>query len=100
MNCNNINQITQQCGNPPSGCFDYSQLPRPGTLEQVDESTVGAFCVGQDGGFVTYDNPQTVQIKAAFVRQYGLAGLFFWHALSDAQGQRSLVYNSYMALHS
>jgi chitinase len=56
--------------------------------------------VGGDGGFVSYDNPRTVQIKARWAKSVGLAGLFFWHALADSKGTRSLVYNSYMALHS
>jgi chitinase len=54
------------------GSFDYNQLPRRGTKEQVDKRTVAAQCVGGDGGFVTYDNPETVKIKAAFCKQKGL----------------------------
>jgi chitinase len=88
------------CGNPPGGYFDFAQLPRPGTQEITDEACVASYCVGGDGGFVSYDSPQSVQIKAQWAKTMGLAGLFFWHALSDAKGTRSLVYNSYVALHS
>lgn len=54
------------------GSFEYNQLPRKGTKEQVDKRAVAAQCVGGDGGFVTYDNPDTVRVKAAFCKQKGL----------------------------
>lgn len=54
------------------GTFEYNQLPRKGTKEQVDKRAVAAQCVGGDGGFVTYDNPDTVRAKAAFCKQKGL----------------------------
>lgn len=54
------------------GSFEYSQLPRKGTKELVDKRAVAAQCVGGDGGFVTYDNPDTVKAKAVFCKQKGL----------------------------
>jgi len=54
------------------GSFEYKDLPRRGTKEQVDKRAVAAQCVGGDGGFVTYDNPDTVKMKAAFCKQKGL----------------------------
>jgi GH18 family chitinase len=36
------------------------------------KQAVGAYCVGGDGGFVTYDNPETVSAKAVFCKQKGL----------------------------
>lgn len=54
------------------GSFEYRELPRKGTKEQVDKRVIAAQCVGGDGGFVTYDNPETVKMKAAFCRQKGL----------------------------
>lgn len=54
------------------GSFEYKDLPRRGTKEQVDKRSVAAQCVGGDGGFVTYDNPDTVKMKAAFCKQKGL----------------------------
>ncbi|KAL1844800.1 hypothetical protein VTK73DRAFT_1769 [Phialemonium thermophilum] len=55
------------------GTFDYKDLPRKGTQEQVDKRAVAAQCIGGDGGFVTYDNPDTVATKAMFCKQKGLA---------------------------
>lgn len=82
------------------GTFDYRDLPRPGTQEQVDATIGAAYCVGGDGGFVTYDNPTTVKMKAKFVKQQGLQGLFYWTGTGDAPGARSLVYSGYEELHS
>ncbi|KAF2013446.1 glycoside hydrolase family 18 protein [Aaosphaeria arxii CBS 175.79] len=84
------------------GTFEYRDLPRPGATEHVDEQVGAAYCVGGDGGFVTYDNPQTVHMKARYVQQNGLAGLFYWTGTGDVcqhtQKDRSLVYNGFMGL--
>ena len=63
------------------GVFDYRELPRPGASELVDGDCGAAYCVGGDGGFVSYDNPTTVARKAQFVREKRLAGLFYWSVL-------------------
>ena len=68
-------------GGGNDGTFEYSQLPRKGTKEQVDKRSVAAQCVGGDGGFVTYDNPDTVKVKAAFCKQKGLAVSQYDHIL-------------------
>ncbi|KAK4105673.1 glycoside hydrolase family 18 protein [Parathielavia hyrcaniae] len=83
------------------GTFEYSQLPRKGTREQVDRRAVAAHCVGADGGFVTYDNPETVQVKATYCKQKVLGGLFYWSAPSDAkESKRSLITTGFKAFHS
>lgn len=106
------------------GTFEYNQLPRKGTKELVDKRAVAAQCVGGDGGFVTYDNPDTVKIKAAFAKQKGLGvrvsniiqlnlclqvieadgliqGLFYSCGPSDAkESKRSLITTGFKTLHS
>ncbi|KAG7293217.1 hypothetical protein NEMBOFW57_003263 [Staphylotrichum longicolle] len=83
------------------GSFEYKQLPRKGAKEQVDKRAIAAYCVGGDGGFVTYDNPDTVKVKANFCMQKGLGGLFYWSAPSDAkESKRSLITTGFKALHS
>ena len=82
------------------GTFEYKDLPRPGAQELVDEHVGAAFCVGGDGGFVTYDNPRTVQLKAHFVKQRRLGGLFYWTGTADVKGPRSLIETGYNSLHS
>lgn len=51
------------------GTFEYKELPRPGADEVVDTTTVAAWCTGGDGGFVSYDNPETVRLKARYVKE-------------------------------
>lgn len=62
------------------GSFEYNTLPRRGTKEQVDKRSCAAQCVGGDGGFITYDNPDTVKMKATFCKQKGL-GVSLIHSL-------------------
>ncbi len=80
------------------GTFEYRDLPRPGTHEQIDEGVGAAFCVGADGGFVTYDNPRTIQLKAHFAKHHGLGGLFYWTGTADMVGPRSLIEAGHNAL--
>ncbi|KAL3425342.1 glycosyl hydrolase family 18 protein [Phlyctema vagabunda] len=83
------------------GTFEYKVLPRSGTQEFVDASAVAAWCSGGDGGFVSYDNPETVRMKARYVKQQRLGGLFYWTGTADTPpGQRSLVKAGFQALHS
>ena len=90
LGATNINQnYTGQAGD--EGTFEYRYLPRRGASEYVDGVVGAAYCAGGDGGFVTYDNPQTVQMKANYVREHQLGGLFYWHGTADATGRRSLV---------
>lgn len=82
------------------GTFEYKELPRPETTEAVDSVAVAAYCVGGDGGFVTYDSPETVKIKGVWARDMGLAGLFYWTGTADVRsGPRSLVQAGFTALH-
>lgn len=82
------------------GTFDYKDLPRPGSEELVDTQRVAAYCTDIDGGFVTYDNPETVRMKGAFCKSEGLGGLFYWHGAADImRGPRSLVETGFRALH-
>lgn len=81
------------------GVFDYADLPRPGAKEHQDEKLGAAYCSGGDGGFVTYDTPRTVQLKAKFVAKMRLGGLFYWQMAADARGPRSLIETGYNTLH-
>lgn len=70
------------------GVFEYKQLPRPDTDEVIDTRVVAASCSGGDGGFVSYDNPETVKVKAQYCRDKGLgvsrqAQSRKWYALTD-----------------
>lgn len=59
-------------GGDEAGTFEYKALPLNGTKESVDKKAIAAQCIGADGGFVSYDNPDTVKTKAQFCKQKGL----------------------------
>ncbi|KAI0014972.1 glycoside hydrolase [Xylariomycetidae sp. FL0641] len=83
------------------GTFEYRQLPRPHAKESVDLRLGAASCVGGDGGFVSYDTPETVRMKAAYCKQQGLGGLFYWTGPADSRDMsRSLIAAGFRALHS
>ena len=81
------------------GTFEYKDLPRPGAKEQVDKTLGAAYCVDADAGFVSYDNPDTVRMKATYARQLRLGGLFYWTGTADVKGERSLIEAGYTTLH-
>lgn len=111
-------------GGGQDGAFEYLELPRRHARETVDRRIGAASCVGGDGGFVSYDNPETVKMKAAFCKQKGLGvslsrpdhtdppcserlltpatqGLFYWTGPADSQEKgRSLISAGFKALHS
>ena len=80
------------------GIFEFKDLPRPGTIEQIDEALGAAYCVGGDAGFVSYDNPDTVAMKAKYARDTGLGGLFYWTGVGDGVEERSLVRRGFEVL--
>lgn len=81
------------------GVFEYRDLPRPGAKEYVDAKIGAAYSVGGDGGFLTYDNQETVHLKAQYAKEKALGGLFFWTGTGDAQPPRSLVETASVTLH-
>ena len=93
-----IGQVPSRSGDE-SEVFEYCQLPRPGAREYVDTEHGAAYCIGGDDGFVTYDSPRTVQMKAHYVKSYRLGGLFYWNGTGDVRGPRSLVETGYNTLH-
>lgn len=80
------------------GVFEYKDLPRPGANVKFDKEAGAVYCVGGDGGFVTYDDDRSVEMKAQFALKEGLRGLFFWTGTGDTEST-SLVETSYRSLY-
>ncbi|KAL1634156.1 hypothetical protein SLS56_002459 [Neofusicoccum ribis] len=87
-------------GGGEGGVYDYCELPLRGAREWVDEEVVAAGCVGgeEDGSWVSYETPWTVGRKAEYVREMGLAGLFYWTGVADKDGEGSLMESGWRAL--
>lgn len=85
-------------GGGEEGTFEYKDLPRPRATVHFDEAAGAVYSVGGDGGFVTFDDPRTVEAKAKFAKQQGLAGLFFWTGTGDTKDEKSLVETGYRTL--
>lgn len=67
----------------PGQTFKYNELPLPGTAELVDHKAVAACCIDNNEGLVTYDNDITITLKADYVKEQKLGGLFYWEATQD-----------------
>ncbi|KAG8526979.1 uncharacterized protein KY384_008408 [Bacidia gigantensis] len=85
-------------GGGEEGTFEYCDLARPNAQLGMDHEVVAAYCVGGDGGFVSYDDPACVQRKAEYVKQRGLGGLFYWTGTGDTNDDQSLVATGWKAL--
>ncbi|EHK25718.1 glycoside hydrolase family 18 protein [Trichoderma virens Gv29-8] len=86
-----------------SGEIDYCDLPDKWVCEAcVEEAGAAACFVDQDGdkGFVSFDVPSTVRIKARYAKSMGLGGLFYWTGVGDRSGDESLVAAGWSELQS
>jgi len=81
------------------GTFEYKDLPRLEAVVHYDDEVTAAYCVGGDGGFVTYDDPNTVRAKADYAKQRALGGLFYWTATGDSNDSKSLIEAGFRSLH-
>jgi chitinase len=82
------------------GTYEFQDLPRPNANEFVDMSLGAAWCEDEKGEWVSYDNEQTVRMKAAYAVAKELGGVFFWTGTGDKEGDRSLVDAAWRALHT
>ncbi|KAF5689185.1 chitinase 1 [Fusarium circinatum] len=86
-----------------SGEIDYCDLPDGWVAgAKVDESVAAASFVDTKGdkGFVSFDVPSTVCVKARYAKAMGLGGLFYWTGAGDRVGHQSLVAAGWKTLHS
>ncbi|KAF0638851.1 hypothetical protein FPSE5266_00163 [Fusarium pseudograminearum] len=86
-----------------AGEIDYCDLPDEWvTNAEVDQIVAAASFVDNKGdkGFVSFDVPSTVSIKAGYAKALGLGGLFYWTGAGDRKGCESLVTAGWTALNS
>ncbi|MFN8527768.1 MAG: glycoside hydrolase family 18 protein [Anaerolineae bacterium] len=100
------NGLHQPFGSIPSGTwepgfFDYVDLAEnyvPNYPRFWDETSQSPWLYDPDTGImITYDDPESIAIKMAYVREHGLGGGMFWD-LSGDDTQASLLTAMYEAL--
>ncbi|KAG8736103.1 hypothetical protein FRC10_009701 [Ceratobasidium sp. 414] len=75
-----------------AGVYDYKALPIAGA--QVIENSALGSSYSYDSSkkeLVSYDTPNIIRQKAAYIKSKGLAGGMFWELSSDKQGADNLV---------
>lgn len=73
---------------------------RQGFARYWDEQAQAAFLWNPDSrSFITYDDPQSLRAKAAFVRKNGLGGIMYWEHRLDADEQLLDVVREGLQLH-
>ena len=71
----------------------YSELvakfiDRNGFVRKWDAQAQAPFLWNaQTRAFITYDDPQSIAIKAEYVRKHGLGGVMFWELSQDSNGE-------------
>ncbi|RFN53731.1 hypothetical protein FIE12Z_2072 [Fusarium flagelliforme] len=86
-----------------AGEIDYCDLPDEWVADaDVDQDVAAASFVDTEGdkGFVSFDVPGTVAIKAGYAKALGLGGLFYWTGAGDRKDHESLVTAGWMGLNS
>ncbi|KAF4825138.1 Endochitinase 42 [Colletotrichum siamense] len=83
-----------------SGEMDYSELPQEWVDKaSVDETAIAASYVDPVNGFVTFDTPRVVTLKANYAKMKKLGGLMYWTGSGDRPGKDSLVQAGWNALY-
>ena len=63
-------------------------IGRNGFVREWDERAQAPFLWNaQTRAFITYDDPQSIRIKADYVRKHGLGGMMFWELSQDSGGE-------------
>ena len=81
------------------GIWDYKVLPKSGSKVQCDNATKA--CWSYDAAkkeLVSFDTPESVQAKVAYVKDNKLGGSVFWEASADKVGTGSVIETSLYTL--
>ncbi|KAL6352329.1 hypothetical protein LRP88_14376 [Fusarium phalaenopsidis] len=88
-------------GNWEGGIWEYKVLPRQGGETFYDDVAQASYSYdATTRQLISYDSPQAVQAKVAYVKRMGLGGTMFWEASGDKTGPESLVGTSLRSLGS
>ena len=79
-------------GSKEKGIWLYHDLPRPSAEVKIDKKVEAAWSYDHKSReLVSYDNVDSIRLKAEYIQSKSLGGAFFWEAAGDKMGEGSLV---------
>ncbi|OAA58860.1 chitinase [Cordyceps fumosorosea ARSEF 2679] len=88
-------------GSWEAGVYDYKSLPSEGAIVKCDYIVMGCYCYNpKTKTLVSFDTPEMVEAKAAWLKQQGLGGIMVWEASGDKNNSESLIERGSTALGS
>ncbi|KAI5455674.1 chitinase [Mariannaea sp. PMI_226] len=82
-------------GSWEDGVWDYKVLPKAGVTINYDDVVRAYYSYDSSTGeLISFDTPDTVRMKVAYLKEMGLGGSMFWEASADQSGSKSLVKTS------
>ncbi|KAG8694972.1 hypothetical protein FRC08_008145 [Ceratobasidium sp. 394] len=77
------------------GSYDYKALPLDGAKVVNDFKNISSYSYdSMKQELISYDTPQVVAAKAAWIKFRGLAGAMFWDLSGDKNGTESLAWTT------
>ncbi|KAK4458398.1 family 18 putative glycoside hydrolase [Cladorrhinum samala] len=79
-------------GSWEAGIWDYKALPKPGATVIYDEAAGATYSYDSaTRELISFDTPDMIRKKVAYVKSRGLGGGMFWEASGDKTGSESLI---------
>jgi chitinase len=86
-------------GSWENGVWDYKALPKAGAAEQYDSVSGATYSYDPNSKeLISYDTPEMVQRKVAYLKSKGMGGSMFWEASADRTDGKSLIATSFNSL--
>lgn len=88
-------------GSWENGVWDYKVLPKTGATVHYDDAAQAYYSFDANTNeLVSFDPPDMVRKKVAYLQELGLGGSMFWEASADRSGSDSMVQVSAESLES
>ncbi|KAF5001369.1 hypothetical protein FDECE_10973 [Fusarium decemcellulare] len=88
-------------GSWEQGVWDYKVLPKSGAEVKYDEVAQAYYSYdASTQELISFDTPEVIQKKVAYLQGLGLGGSMFWEASADKTGDDSLIGSSFKSLGS
>ncbi|KAF5984118.1 42 kDa endochitinase precursor [Fusarium bulbicola] len=88
-------------GSWEKGVWDYKALSKLDLDTMNDEKAQAQYGICQTSqGIYSYDTPEIIRKKVAYIKEKGLGGAMFWEASGDETGENSLLKTSFDSLGS